>query len=122
MRYAAPEQTGHSYGVDHRTDIYAIGVILFRLLAGALPFDGTDPLRIADAHLTIEPRFPTDVVQRVPRPLVDLILKCLAKDPDARFSSASGLKTDLLKCLSEWRLKGSISEFKLGSQAVWARA
>jgi len=117
IRYVAPEQTGRvHHTVDHRTDIYAIGVILFRLLGGELPFDGTDPLRIADAQLTIEPSFSTEVANRSPPPLVKLILKCLAKDPAARYSSSSGLEADLRKCLSEWRLKGSIGEFELGGQ------
>jgi predicted ATPase/class 3 adenylate cyclase len=115
IRYVAPEQTGRiPHGVDHRTDIYAIGIILFRLLTGELPFDGIDPLRVADAHLTIAPIFPPKFLNSLPGPLVKLILKCLAKDPGARYFSANGLRADLLRCLSEWRLARAIGDFSLG--------
>jgi predicted ATPase/class 3 adenylate cyclase len=115
IRYVAPEQTGRiPEGLDHRTDIYAIGIILFRLLTGELPFDGIDPLLIADAHLTIEPRFPPKFLDTLPGPLVKLILKCLAKNPGARYFSANGLRADLLRCLSEWRLTRAIGDFALG--------
>ena len=115
IRYLAPEQTGRTpQGVDHRTDIYAIGIILFRLLTVELPFDGIDPLRVADAHLTIEPKFPPKLLNSLPGPLVNLILKCLAKEPGARYFSANGLRADLLRCLSEWRLTRAIGDFALG--------
>src|SRR5262245_39447788 len=116
VRYVAPEQTGRIHQpVDQRTDIYAIGVILFRLLTGSVPFDGTDPLRIIDAHLTITPGFPAGTL---PQPLIKLILKCLAKNSDRRYFSASGLKADLLEFLSQWRSKGALDEIELGRHDV----
>jgi predicted ATPase/class 3 adenylate cyclase len=115
IRYLSPEQIGRTYqNVDQRTDIYAIGIILFRLLAGQLPFDGVDPLRVADAHMTAEATFPSKLVGVLPLMLTKLVAKCLAKDPGERYFSASGLRADLVKCLSEWRVKGAITDFELG--------
>ena len=122
IRFVAPEQTGRIHQrTDQRSDIYALGIILFRLLAGRLPFDGTDPLRIADDHLTAAPVFPADALAALPAPLVKLVLKCLAKNPEARYFSASGLAYDLLECQAQWRAKAGIAEFELGARDAKAR-
>ena len=115
VRYLAPEQSGRvRQRVDERADIYSIGIVLFRLLTGKVPFDGTDPLRIVDAHLTIAPAFPFGLAASIPRTVAKLILKCLAKSVDERYFSVGGLKADLFECLSQWRAKGSIADFELG--------
>jgi predicted ATPase/class 3 adenylate cyclase len=113
LRYVSPEQTGRTHRVmDQRTDIYSLGIILFRLLAGKVPFDGTDPLEIIDGHLSRQPAFPAE--RRPPEPLAKVVAKALAKNPEARYLSANGLLADLLECRSRWRDGGSFDDFEPG--------
>jgi predicted ATPase/class 3 adenylate cyclase len=115
VRYMAPEQTGRlEASIDQRTDLYALGVILFRLLTGKVPFDDVDPLKIIDGHVTKQPTFPPELGDNLPAGLVKVILKALAKDPEARYLSADGLLADLIECRSLWRSTGAIEGFKPG--------
>jgi len=113
IRYMSPEQTGRvQHTVDHRTDIYALGIVLYRLLSGILPFDGADPLQIIDGHVARQPTFPSEL--KLPTGLADVVLKALAKSPEARYLSASGLVADLLECRSQWQSTGTIGDFEPG--------
>ena len=88
--YMAPEQiTGEK--VDARTDLYALGVILYELVTGTMPFDGDNPIAIAVLRLS---QVPEDPRQRTPMPdsLAELILRCLARDSDARLQSATAVR------------------------------
>jgi predicted ATPase/class 3 adenylate cyclase len=114
VRFIAPEQIGRIHRpIDQRTDVYSIGIILFNLLTGTLPFDRTDPLSIVDNHLTVLPRFPAGA-DVLPLPLANLVLKCLAKNPNDRYSSARGLKIDLKEILLRWRSDKAFDGFELG--------
>jgi serine/threonine protein kinase len=84
--YMSPEQAGGT-AVDHRTDIYAFGVILYELVAGRRPFNGQSFGEYVIAHLSVAPTPPsqlTSTTQPVPEALEALILQCLAKPPAAR--------------------------------------
>lgn len=117
VRFIAPEQTGRIHQVvDQRTDIYAIGIILYHLLTGQFPFDGTDALDIMDGHLAATPSFPSGPSTALPAPIADVVLKCLSKNVDGRYLSATGLRADLLRCQSQWRANGSIEPFPLGEK------
>jgi len=88
-QFMSPEQcTGR--GVDHRTDIYALGVILFRIYCGKLPFEGESVAEVMTAQLTQPPPKPSELVQLSP-PLENLILSCLDKNPANRPVSAAEL-------------------------------
>ena len=111
VRYISPEQTGRLQSpVDQRSDIYSLGIILYRLLTGKVPFDDRDPLQIIDGHVARQPTFPAEL----PAGLAKVVLKALAKGPEARYLSASGLVADLLECRSQWRSTGTIEEFEPG--------
>jgi predicted ATPase/class 3 adenylate cyclase len=115
IRYISPEQTGRLQRiVDQRTDIYSLGIVLFRLLTGKVPFAGRNPLHIIDGHLTRQPTFPGELLGTLPTGLRKVVLKALAKSPEARYLSASGLLADLLECRSQWRSTGAIEEFEPG--------
>ena len=87
--YMAPEQI-LGRPVDCRTDIYALGITLYELLAGQRPFNsrGKAEYLVLDAHVNQLPEPPTVYRYGIPRPIVDAVMRSLAKDPDARFQSA----------------------------------
>lgn len=92
--YMAPEQvTGAT--VDGRTDIYALGLILYELATGSFPFDADTPLAVAVVRLHAQPADPRTVAA-IPDGLADVILRCIARDPDARFPDAGALREALV--------------------------
>jgi len=114
LKYMSPEQTGRLQTIiDQRSDLYSLGIILFRLLTGKVPFDG-DPREIIDGHVARQPTVPAELRDAVPVGLVRVLLKALAKSPETRYLSASGLIADLLECRSLWRSTGAIAEFEPG--------
>lgn len=115
LPYLAPEQTGRlELPVDTRADLYAVGVILFRLVVGRAPFQAADPLAWVHAHLAQRPPSAEDVAG-APRPVSRLINKLLAKAPDERYQTAAGLESDLRLCLAALRVEGRIDDFPLGA-------
>jgi eukaryotic-like serine/threonine-protein kinase len=90
--YMAPEQV-RGDTADARSDVYAAGAILFELCAGAPPFEGT-PAEMRQAHLALRPPRPSERAA-VPPALEDVVLRCLAKDPAARFADGGALVTAL---------------------------
>lgn len=93
--YIAPEQAKAGRPVDHRCDIYALGVVLYELVSCTLPFDDEDPIRIALAHLAAIPE-PIGVREpSCPPALAALIMRCLAKDPAARYPDVATLAREL---------------------------
>jgi eukaryotic-like serine/threonine-protein kinase len=89
--YMSPEQCRGAGSVDHRSDIYSLGCLLFQLLTGRAPFDGEGPGDLLVKHLTEEPAAPSAVAQGIPLLVDELVLRCLAKDPAARHGSAGEL-------------------------------
>jgi PAS domain S-box-containing protein len=120
--YLAPEQTGRMQRrADHRTDFYSLGVLLYRLLTGELPFQADDPLEWVHCHLARMPVPPHERVASVPAALSALVLKLLAKAPEDRYQSAAGLCADVEECLAQWQAGGAIAPFPLGRHDVAAR-
>jgi serine/threonine protein kinase/tetratricopeptide (TPR) repeat protein len=88
--YMAPEQ-GKGEVVDGRADLYALGVILFELVTGQLPFRGTSNAQLIARHINTPPPHPQELNPRVPPWVAQLILRCLAKNPADRFATADEL-------------------------------
>ena len=84
-QYMAPEQA-QGEKADHRTDIYALGIVAYEMLTGRLPFTADTPVAILMKHI-MDP-IPIPPISEVPEPLTRVLLKCLAKDPGARWGSA----------------------------------
>jgi serine/threonine protein kinase len=86
VRYMSPEQV-RGKQVDHRTDIYSLGITLYEALTGRTPFDGETHFEIMQKHLTETPSSPSKLIT-IPKELEQVILKAIAKNPDHRFQTA----------------------------------
>jgi serine/threonine-protein kinase len=98
--YMSPEQA-RGDPLDARSDLYSVGVILYQLVSGRLPFEADSPTQVVLMHLTDTPRDPREVApdRQIPKPLVDVTLKALAKDPKDRFQDADGFASELARAL-----------------------
>jgi len=92
--YMAPEQA-QGRGTDFRSDIYSLGVVLFEVFSGKLPFMGSNLMTVVLAHIQQPPPRPRSVNPRVPDRLEAVILKCMAKEPAARYARVTEILKDL---------------------------
>ena len=92
--YMSPEQV-EGEGVDRRSDIYSLGVILFEMLTGRVPFQGETPLSVILKHRTEQPPDPRNFDDQIPADISRLILKCLEKDKNKRYETADDLLADI---------------------------
>ncbi len=93
--YMAPEQATADPAVDHRADIYALGVMAYEMVAGRLPFDGDTPQKVLAAHITATPAPVEKYRSDVPPQVSTLISRCLEKEPDRRIQDTSDLLQQL---------------------------
>jgi PAS domain S-box-containing protein len=117
LSYNAPEQTGRmNRSVDYRADFYSLGATLYEMLTGRPPFDASDPVELVHSHLARTAVAPHVVNAHVPVAVSEIVLKLLAKSPEARYQSTKGLRYDLEACAHALRTEGKISSFDLGQQ------
>ena len=115
LAYMAPEQTGRmNRSIDARSDLYSFGVTLYEIFTGVLPFAANDPLEWVHCHIARQP-IPPGNRAAVPDPLSAIVMKLLAKNPEERYQTASGLEADLRLCLEQWQSHGRIDPFPLGA-------
>lgn len=93
--YLAPEAVCSRLRVDERSDLYSLGVVLFQMLTGRLPFTGTTPAEIVAAHVSAEPPLLRSIVSSLPNEVCDVVKKLLAKQPLRRYGSARELVGEL---------------------------
>lgn len=115
LPYLSPEQTGRmNRPIDYRTDLYSLGVTLFELFTGELPFAGEDTLDFVYAHLAKRPPLPYQIRADIPEVIATIILKLLAKAPEDRYQSAFGVLNDVQRCARQLAETGSIASFAIG--------
>ena len=123
LPYLSPEQTGRMDGrPDQRSDLYALGAVLYELLAGRRPFEEEDAEAWINAHMTRQPDPPDEIAgssRDTSLVMVSrIIMKLLAKNPEERYQSARGVLLDLEECLTRIEETGEINEFPLGKGDV----
>src|SRR2546429_5066203 len=95
-QYLSPEQA-RGAPVDPRSDLYSLGVVLYELLTGTVPFSGDTPVEIAMKHLSTVPEPPSAHRAEIPRDLDYVVMRALAKDPAERYQSAEEMSADLAR-------------------------
>ena len=116
LAYMAPEQTGRmNRSIDARSDLYALGVMLYQMLTGALPFTATEPMEWVHCHIARKPVPPSERLDTVPAPVSAIVMKLLTKTAEERYQTAAGVERDLRRCLAEGA-RGSLTDFPLGEQ------
>ncbi len=104
-QYMSPEACESKRDLDHRTDIYALGILLFQMMTGVLPFDGETMGEVLVKQISALPPAPRGLNPSIPPSVEQILLRCLAKPVDARFATMNGLREALLD--PEAYLRGS---------------
>ena len=118
LQYIAPEQTGRlNRPVDHRADLYSLGVCMYEALAGKAPFLANDPMAMVHLHLTREAVPLADLDQRLPPALSAITARLMAKNTDERYASAAGVAADLERCIS-MMAAGKTADFTPGDKDI----
>lgn len=98
VHYASPEQARNGF-VDGRSDIYSLGIVMYEMVTGRVPFDGESTVAVAIQHLQEEMVVPSAYVPELPISMEKIILKCTQKSPDRRYQTIGDLLMDLKKAL-----------------------
>ena len=94
VHYISPEQA-RGEQTDERTDIYSVGIIMYELLTGQVPFDGDTPVAIAIKQMQQEPALPTSLNPDIPVGLEEIVLRAMQKEPELRYQSAAEMLKDI---------------------------
>ncbi len=115
LAYIAPEQTGRmNRGIDYRADLYSLGVTLFELLTGELPFKADNLLDLVHCQIARSPVAVTGLNPHIPKMVAAIVAKLMAKNAEDRYQTGLGLQHDLNICLEQWQAMGAVTEFELG--------
>jgi len=94
VHYVSPEQARGGQ-TDERSDLYSLGVMMYEMLTGQVPFDGSDPVSVAVMHLQADPRMPRQINPSIPEGLEEITMQAMQKDPERRYQTASDMLMDI---------------------------
>ena len=100
VHYFSPEHARGGY-TDAKSDLYSLGVVMYEMLTGRLPFDADTPVSVALKHMQEEPEEPADINEKIPEAVNDIIMKALRKDTNLRYASATAMLRDLNMALKD---------------------
>ena len=100
VHYFSPEHAKGGY-TDSKSDLYSLGVVMYEMLTGRVPFDADTPVSVALKHMQEEPVAPIEINEKIPNSLNDIILKAMRKDPTLRYQSATEMLRDLNRALKD---------------------
>ena len=115
--YLSPEQ-GMGKEVDPRTDVYSLGIVLFQMLSGRVPFIGASPVAIAIKHTLEEPPSLSQINTSIPQSVEAVIMKAIAKKPEQRYNSAGELAQALQTAIAEAHVTQMLSDIAIGPMDV----
>ncbi|MGR3220235.1 MAG: trifunctional serine/threonine-protein kinase/ATP-binding protein/sensor histidine kinase [Candidatus Anammoxibacter sp.] len=119
LPYISPEQTGRmNRGIDYRTDYYSLGVTLYELLTGTLPFKADYAIGWVHCHIAKEPQSIRALKPDVPEIVEKIIFKLMSKNAEDRYQGTAGLVYDLKECRKQWTEKREITGFVPGQQDI----
>jgi predicted ATPase/class 3 adenylate cyclase len=119
LPYISPEQTGRmNRDLDYRSDYYSLGVTLFELLTGELPYQADSLLEWVHSHISKAPRLPSEINQSIPAAVSAIVLKLMAKNAEDRYQSSYGLIADLERCQRDLVQTSTVATFALGQRDV----
>ena len=122
LPYISPEQTGRmNRDLDYRSDYYSLGITLFELLIGELPFSAEHSIEWVHRHIGQPPPEAHKLIGDVPEPLSRIVSKLMAKNAEERYQSTYGLIADLERCRDEYTATGLVAAFELGQVDVSRR-
>ena len=100
VHYFSPEHARGGY-TDAKSDLYSLGVVMYEMLTGRLPFDADTPVSVALKHMQEEPDEPIEINDKIPQAVNDIIMKALRKDTNLRYQSATAMLKDLNMALKD---------------------
>jgi len=100
VHYFSPEQARGGF-IDEKSDLYSLGIAMYEMVTGRVPFDGETPVAVALKHIQSQAEPPSEIDRRVPRSVNDIIMKAIEKEQGRRYQTASGMLADLYRALKE---------------------
>ena len=100
VHYFSPEHARGGY-TDAKSDLYSLGVVMYEMLTGRLPFDADTPVSVALKHMQEEPEEPIEINDKIPEAVNDIIMKALRKDTNLRYQNATAMLNDLNMALKD---------------------
>ncbi len=117
LAYISPEQTGRLNSiVDTRSDLYALGISLFEILTGQVPFTNEDPIELIHAHIAKQPPKVSDINNKIPPVISEVVDKLIAKNPDQRYQTIEGFNNDIVAIRNLFIKHGEIRGIEIGKE------